>query len=73
MTEGKLLGHVCSVEGIKIYPKHVKAILNISIPRNKKDIQSFIGEIIFFTWFIPNFAEIVKHITCMLKKDRELK
>ena len=68
MIEGKLLGHIVSTEGIKIDPERVKAILKISIPRNKKEIQSFIGKINFLRWFIPNFAEIIKHITEMLKK-----
>ena len=38
MTEGKLLGHIVSAERIKIDPERVKAILKISIPRNKKEI-----------------------------------
>ena len=73
LTEGKLLGHIVSAEGIKIDPERVKAILKISIPRNKKEIQSFVGKINFLRWFIPNFAEIIKHITQMLKKDSEVK
>ena len=36
MIEGKLLGHIVSAEGIKIDPERVKAILKITIPRNKK-------------------------------------
>ena len=68
MTEGKLLGHIVSAEGIKIYPERVKSILKITIPINKKDIQSFTGKINILIWFIPNFAEIIKHITEMLKK-----
>ena len=48
MIEGKLLGHIVFAEGIKIYPEQVKAILKITIPRNKKEIQSFIGKNIFF-------------------------
>jgi hypothetical protein len=73
MEEGKLLGHIVSPEGIKIDPERVKAIQQIDIPRNKKSIQSFIGKINFLRRFIPNFAEIIKHITDMLKKDAEIK
>ena len=72
MIEGKLLGHIVSPEGIKIDLERVKSILKISIPRNKKEIQSFIGKINFLRWFIPNFVEIIKHITEMLKKDKEV-
>ena len=50
----------------------MKAILKIILPRSKKDVQSFIGKINFLRWFIPNFAETIKHITTMLKKDQEV-
>ena len=46
MQEGKVLGHIVSIEGIKIDPKRVEAIDTINIPRNKKEIQLFLG--IFF-------------------------
>ena len=73
MEEGKLLGDIVLPEGIKIDPERVKAIQLINILRNKKSIQSFIGKINFLRRFIPNFAEIVKYITDMLKKDAEIK
>ena len=31
------------------------------------------GQVGFLRRFIPNFFEVVKHITCMLKKDKEVK
>jgi hypothetical protein len=73
MQEGKLLGHIVSRDGIKIDPKRIEAIDTINIPRNRKEIQSFLGKIIFLRRFILNFAEIVKLITDMLKKDSEVK
>ena len=47
--------------------------MKISQPRSKKDVQYFIGKINFLCWFIPNFAETIKQITVMLKKDQEVK
>jgi hypothetical protein len=73
MQEGKLLGHIVSKYGIKVDPKRVEAIDKINIPRNKKEIQSFLGRINFLRRFIPNFVEIIKLITDMLKKDNEVK
>jgi hypothetical protein len=73
MQEGKLRGHILSRDGIKIDPKRVEAIDTINIPRNVKEIQSFLGEIIFLRRFIPNSAEIVKLITDMLRKNNEVK
>jgi hypothetical protein len=69
MREGNLLGHIVSRDGIRIDPKRIEAINTINIPRNVKEIQSFLGTINFLRRFIPNFPEIVKLITGMLKKD----
>jgi len=68
LEEDKLLGHIVSAEGVKNDPARVQAIQILSIPRSKRDIQSFLGKINFVRRFIPNFAELVKHITSMLKK-----
>ena len=65
MQEGKLLGHIVSADGIRIDPERVAAILKISIPRNKKDIRSFISKIKNLRWFILNFAEAIEEITIM--------
>ena len=73
VQEGKLLGHLILADGIRIDLERVKAILKISLPRSKKDVQSFIGKINFLCWFIPNFAETMKQITAMLKKYQEVK
>jgi hypothetical protein len=73
MQEGKILGHIVSRDGINIDPKRVEAIDTINIPRNVKEIQSFLGKTIFLRRFIPNFIEIVKLITDMLKKNNKVK
>jgi hypothetical protein len=73
MQEGKLLGHIVSRDGIRIDPKRVEAIETLAVPRNVKEIQSFLGKINFLRRFVPNFAEIVKLITDMLRKNSEVK
>jgi hypothetical protein len=73
LKKGKLLGHIVSTEGVKIDPARVEAIQKLSIPRSNKDIQSLLGKINFIRRFIPNFVELVKHITSMLKKGSEIK
>ena len=47
VQEGKLLGHLVSVDGIRIDPERVKSIMKISLPRSKKDVQYFIGKYFF--------------------------
>ena len=73
VEEGKILGHIISKEGIKIEPIRVEGILKIDATCSKKEVQSFLGKVNFSRRFIPNLAEIIKHITCMLRKGNEIK
>lgn len=73
MREGKLLVHIVSKEGVNIDPERVKSINTIGLSRNKKEVQSFLGKLIFLRRFIPNFVDIMKSITDMLKKDTKIK
>jgi hypothetical protein len=72
MVDRNLLGHIISKEGINIDPNRVKGILKIGTPRSKKEVQSFLGKVNFLRRFIPNLAEITKHITNMLRKGSEI-
>ena len=47
LEEGKLLGHIISKEGIMIDPTRIEAILNISPPRNIKELQAFLVKLTF--------------------------
>ena len=41
----------------------------MSVPVNKKALQSFLGKINFIRRFVPNFAERIKPLSTLLKKD----
>jgi hypothetical protein len=73
MKEGKLLGHIVSVDGVRIDPSRVEAIQALSLPRSKKEVHAFLGKINFLRRFVSNFAELVKHIIAMLRKGNEVK
>jgi hypothetical protein len=73
MKEGKLLGHIVSAEGVRIDSSRVEAIQTLSLPRSKKEVQSFLGKINFLRRFVSNFVELVKYITTMLRKGSEIK
>jgi hypothetical protein len=60
MIEGNILGHIVSKEGVNIDQERLKEIKKISLPRNKKEIQSFLGRINLLRIFVPNFTEMVK-------------
>ena len=60
LEEGKLLGHITSREGIRIEKARIEAILNISHPRNIKELLAFLGKINFLRRFISNLAELIR-------------
>jgi hypothetical protein len=51
----------------------VEGIPKIDTPRSKKEVKSFLGKVKFLRRFIPNLAEIIKHITCMLRRGNKIK
>ena len=73
MEEGTLLSFVISLEGIIIDLGRIEAIKDILLPHNNKAMQSFLGKINFVRRFISDFAEIVKPLQEMIKKDFNFK
>jgi hypothetical protein len=73
IKEGKILGHIVSAEGVRIDPSRVESLQTLSLPKSKKEVQAFLGKINFLRRFVSNFAELVKHITTMLRKGNDVK
>ena len=68
-----MLGFVISPEGITIDIGRIETIKAILLLNNKKDMQSFLGKINFVRRFISDFAEIVKTLQEVVKKDSNFK
>ena len=73
LEEGKILGHIISKDGIRIDPARIEAILQISHPRNVKELQAFLGKVFFLRRFISSLAELIRLPNNMLKKDSSIK
>ena len=73
MKEGKLLGHIVLVKGVRIDLNKVEAIQTLYFPRPKKEVQSLLGKIYFLRRFISNFAILVKYIKTMIMKGNDVK
>jgi hypothetical protein len=73
VEEGKLSGHVISQGGISINPKWIKEINQLPFPHNKRAMQYFFRKINFVRKFTPDFAETVKPLQKMIRKDAEFK
>jgi hypothetical protein len=67
------LGHIVLAKGVRINSSRVEYIQTLSLPRSRKEVQYFLGKINFLTRLVSNFAELVKHITVMLRKGNEVK
>lgn len=69
MYEGNLLRHIISKSGIMVDLDQFWTITQIPHPVNKKAIQAFLGKINFLQNFTSDYAQIVKPIQDMIKKD----
>ena len=58
-SEIKYLGHVVSAEGVKPDPKAVAKMRDWEIPRNKTEMQRFLGFANYYHEFIPWHAKLV--------------
>jgi hypothetical protein len=71
LTEGIVLGHHLSVEGIKVDPAKIEVIVNIPSPKTQKDVRSFLGHVGYYHRFIENFTKIASPMFKLLTKDTE--
>ena len=69
-TETKYLGRVVSSEGIKPDPAAVSEIQKWMPPRNREELQSFLGFANYYRDFIPFHAAKVQPMQELLKKNQ---
>ena len=63
------LGHVISERGIFPDPSKIDSVKNFPIPKNPKEVKSFLGLAGYYRRFIKDFAKIAKPLTNLLKKN----
>ena len=51
------LGHVLLANGISSNPEKVEKVKSWSVPKNIKEVQSFLGLASYYRWFIKKLAE----------------
>ena len=62
------LGFVLSLDGLKMDPSKVSTIQAWLVPRNIRDIQSFLGFTNFYHCFIDNYSDITHPLTNLCRK-----
>ncbi|HLP81323.1 MAG TPA: reverse transcriptase domain-containing protein, partial [Nitrosomonas sp.] len=63
------LGFKISTQGIEVNPEKTKVVENFPVPSTVKDLQSFLGLVNYFRFFIPNFAKTAKPFYRLLRGD----
>lgn len=64
----KFLGHYISDEGFSMDPEKTQAISEFPEPRNRNDLQSFIGFCKFYRKFSQNHSALLVPLAHLLKK-----
>ena len=66
----EFLGHIISSDGIRPVHDKVEAIKNFPVPKNAKQINSFLGLCSYYRKFIARFAEISRPLDRLRKTDK---
>ncbi|KAJ3650090.1 hypothetical protein Zmor_021798 [Zophobas morio] len=69
LSEVRYIGHKLTDKGIKPDESKIETVKNYLIPRNVKELQSFLGIVNYLHKFIPNVAELSTPLRELLKKD----
>ena len=71
--EVNYLGHVIIEDDIKPDPNKVHCVENYPVPRNTKEIKSFLGLVEYYRKCIKYFSKKAKLLTILLKQDQHFK
>ena len=65
------IGHILSKDGLKADPRKVEAIQKMDSPKNKEELQRFLGMTTYLGKFIPNMSQTAAPLRSLLEKDVE--
>ena len=71
VASGKFLGYVVTKRGIEANLEQIKSVLNITLPKCKKDVQKLTGRITALSRFISRSSERCHNFFNILKKNIE--
>jgi len=71
-SQVQYLGFILSENGVAASADKVKAVREYPTPKNAKDVRAFLGLASFYRRLVPNFAEAVKPLTILTRKDQNV-
>ena len=63
------LGHNISKAGIELDPANTQAVRTFPVPKNQRDVRSFLGLANFYRRFCKDFAKIASPLNTLLQKN----
>ena len=73
VKEVKYLGHILSKHGVQVDPSKTDAVSSFPVPKNQKQVKSFLGMCSYYRKFVDSFANIASPLNALLRKDSEKK
>ena len=71
LTEGMVLGHHVSSQGIKVDLAKIELIVGLPSLKTQKEVRSFLGHAGYYRRFIENFTKITAPMFKLLTKELE--
>ena len=66
VTQGKILGHFVSKNGICTDEEKIKVIVNMPRPENAREVQAFMGHCGYYKRFIFQYASIAQPLYALI-------
>eukprot|EP00253_Pinus_taeda_P001935 PITA_01935 len=73
MTEGAVLGHTISQQGLQVDPNKIAIIQKVPPPQKVRDVRSFLSLAGYYRRFIKDFSKLASLLFSLLGKDVEFK
>jgi hypothetical protein len=68
-SEGKMVGHIVSKDGVATNPEKLDRISKLPFPTMKKALRGFLGMVGYYRRFIHMFATKTRPLTRFLRED----
>ena len=71
-TEVEYLGHKISKGGVSLIPEYVQKIKDLPVPKNGKEVATFLGFAGYYYTFIPQYSALTNRLNGIKKTEKFL-